>query len=203
MKLSILIMGLAFLAAGAPVAAHAKRHSINNTDINDLLTALNDSVKDPHRLASGSPTVTIDDMTDVDDLLTDLNEILKDSERFAFGSSTVTNDDMTDTDRLLFFSSMAEFQAARNVMDPSSLFWNSNGCSYSPDHPLGFDFKPSCQRHDFGYENYKSQGRFKRGKRSIDDNFRKDLYDQCAVEGAGSLCRGVANIYYVAVRIFG
>lgn len=108
------------------------------------------------------------------------------------------------TDTLLFSSTMAQFQAARNAQDPPELDWSSDGCSYSPDNPLGFDFEPSCQRHDFGYRNYKAQGRFDAGKPSIDNNFKSDMDNQCATEGdLEDICRGVAEIYYTAVVEFG
>jgi hypothetical protein len=36
----------------------------------------------------------------------------------------------------------------------------------------GYPFEPGCQRHDFGYRNYKAQGRFTdANKLRIDDNF--------------------------------
>ena len=47
--------------------------------------------------------------------------------------------DIEATDRLLFDRSMSEFQAARSAQIPASLDWSSNGCTSSPDNPLGFD----------------------------------------------------------------
>jgi hypothetical protein len=110
-----------------------------------------------------------------------------------------------ETDRLLFSTTMAEFQIARESQAPSELDWTSNGCSFSPEEPLGFDFEPSCQRHDFGYRNYKAQGRFSdAGKASVDDNFKRDMDDQCATEGIlEDVCGGVADVYYQAVVNFG
>lgn len=108
------------------------------------------------------------------------------------------------TDTLLFSDSMAQFQAARNAQDPPELDWSSDGCSSSPDDPLGFDFLQSCERHDFGYRNYKAQGRFDAGKASIDNNFKSDMYNQCASEGdLEEVCDGVADLYYEAVVVFG
>jgi hypothetical protein len=43
------------------------------------------------------------------------------------------------TERLLFKSTMAQFQSARAAQDPNTLDWTSNGCSSSPDNPLGFN----------------------------------------------------------------
>ncbi|KAF2177764.1 hypothetical protein K469DRAFT_528671, partial [Zopfia rhizophila CBS 207.26] len=110
-------------------------------------------------------------------------------------------------DRLLFTDTMAQFQAARNAQNPSSLDWGSDGCSSSPDNPFGFDFLQSCQRHDFGYRNYKKQNRFTdAGKARIDSNFKSDMYNQCSTEGGAfevAACKGVADVYYEAVKEFG
>ena len=85
--------------------------------------------------------------------------------------------------------------------------WSSNGCTASPDNPLGFDFLQSCQRHDFGYRNYKAQSRFSDdAKARIDDNFHDDMDNQCATEDGDvkrGLCEGVATLYYEAVKAFG
>lgn len=62
----------------------------------------------------------------------------------------------------------------------------------------------SCYRHDFAYRNFKSQSRFTdANKLLIDGNFKSDLYNQCKSESFASICRGVADIYYEAVRAFG
>ena len=109
------------------------------------------------------------------------------------------------TDTLLFSDTMSQFQAARNAQDPPELDWSSDGCTDSPDNPLGFDFLASCQRHDFGYRNYKAQGRFDdAGKARIDSNFKSDMFDQCMTEGdLQTVCDGVAELYYEAVVEFG
>ena len=109
------------------------------------------------------------------------------------------------TDTLLFSDSMAQFQAARNAQNPPELDWSSDGCTDAPDDPLGFDFLQSCQRHDFGYRNYKAQGRFDAGKPSIDSNFKKDMDNVCSTESELKklLCDGVADVYYEAVKEFG
>ncbi|KAF2203673.1 hypothetical protein GQ43DRAFT_359356, partial [Delitschia confertaspora ATCC 74209] len=110
------------------------------------------------------------------------------------------------TDTLLFVNTMPQFQAARNAQSPPTLDWTSDNCSSSPDNPLGFKFQSSCQRHDFGYRNYKKQNRFTEANRKkIDDNFLKDLTDYCG--GVSDLLEGVCNslakVYYEAVREFG
>ncbi|RCV53177.1 phospholipase [Marinitenerispora sediminis] len=106
------------------------------------------------------------------------------------------------TDDYLYSRSLAEFSSIR-AQQPyaDQLDWSSDACSWSPDQPIGYDFTSSCHRHDFGYRNYKLQSRFTEENRlRIDNNFRDDMYSVC---GSSSTCRGVANIYYAAVRQFG
>lgn len=110
------------------------------------------------------------------------------------------------TDNLLFSVTMSTFQSARAAQNPSGCIWTSDNCSSSPDNPFGFNFTPSCQRHDFGYRNSKAQGRFTaQQKLAIDDNFKKDLRDACVPEGAvaEASCKALAEVYYRAVRTFG
>ncbi|GAA0519910.1 hypothetical protein GCM10011581_09990 [Saccharopolyspora subtropica] len=108
----------------------------------------------------------------------------------------------TVTDTYLFQLSLDSFSETRERQPyADQLDWSSDGCSMSPDEPLGFQFRPSCQRHDFGYRNYKKQQRFtEQTRKQIDDNFRADLYSAC---GSDLACRATANIYYFAVREFG
>lgn len=83
--------------------------------------------------------------------------------------------DASTTDRYLFDISLESFGSYRNARNPASLDWSSDNCSDSPDNPLGFPFTPGCQRHDFGYRNYKAQGRFTdAAKLRIDQNLRDE-----------------------------
>ncbi|KAI9155087.1 prokaryotic phospholipase A2-domain-containing protein [Paramyrothecium foliicola] len=110
------------------------------------------------------------------------------------------------TDSLLFKYTMSAFQARRRAKNPSQCIWTSDNCSKSPDRLPGVDFRPSCQRHDFGYRNTKKQKRFTSAmKKRIDDNFKKDLYAHCATKKGlkGTYCRRLADVYYKAVRKFG
>ena len=111
------------------------------------------------------------------------------------------------TDMYLFTKSMHEFPLARDDPDHSLfLDWNSDACSHALDTPLGFDFKPPCHRHDFGYKNYKRQKRFnEESELKIVNNFGKDMHEECARhEGVrGSHCRTMAKTYYFGVRHFG
>ncbi|KAF1958434.1 hypothetical protein CC80DRAFT_360700, partial [Byssothecium circinans] len=108
------------------------------------------------------------------------------------------------TDRLLFSSTMAQFQKAAAARDPNTLDWTNDGCSSSPDNPLGFNFNKSCTRHDFGYRNYKAQTRFSEAnKQRIDIKFKEDMYQQCRSEWWRDLCERFADTYYAAVHVFG
>ncbi|KAI6783458.1 uncharacterized protein J7T54_005487 [Emericellopsis cladophorae] len=117
---------------------------------------------------------------------------------------TVVKRQTAVTDQILFSISLSAFITRRNARDPPSLDWSSDSCSTSPDNPFGFPFDPACQRHDFGYRNYKDQGRFSdANKLRIDDKFKSDMYGQCAGESAQGACEALANVYYQAVRWFG
>ena len=106
------------------------------------------------------------------------------------------------TDQYLFEISLDSFlQVKAEQPHADQLDWSDDGCSYSPDEPLGHEFKPACQRHDFGYRNYQLQSRFTEENRlRIDDNFRDDMYGVCAGDPT---CEATADAYYWAVRQFG
>jgi phospholipase A2-like protein len=106
------------------------------------------------------------------------------------------------TDQYLFSTSLNNFQSLR-VQQPhgDQLDWSSDGCSNSPDNPFGFNLVKACYRHDFGYRNYKRQGRFSESNRlRIDNNFKDDMYEVCNGNWA---CNRFADTYYFAVRQFG
>lgn len=104
------------------------------------------------------------------------------------------------TDELIFEVSMSVFQERRAAKDPECCDWSADGCSWSPDNPFNFNFLPGCERHDFGYRNYKAQDRFTEdARRKIDDNFKSDLYNQCTGDKEDE-CKSLADIYYAAVR---
>jgi hypothetical protein len=110
----------------------------------------------------------------------------------------------TVTDELLFSDTLPEFTTHRNDLDPSTLDWTSDGCTTSPDNPFGFPFVPGCNRHDFGYQNYRAQTRFtESAKLAIDQNLKADLYYQCESTSTVTVCKGLADVYYAAVREFG
>lgn len=106
------------------------------------------------------------------------------------------------TDEYLFEISLDSFTAIRAEQPyADQLDWSTDGCSMSPDKPLGYKFRTSCERHDFGYRNYKKQDRFsEENRKKVDDNFKADMYSAC---GTDVVCKGTADIYYYAVREFG
>ncbi|RJQ82921.1 phospholipase [Pseudonocardiaceae bacterium YIM PH 21723] len=106
------------------------------------------------------------------------------------------------TDGYLLSTTLGDFDRLSNEKPyPDQLDWTNDGCTAAPDHPWGYDFVPACKRHDFGYANYKRQGRFSETTRLvIDDQFKADMFQTC---GDRSLCRSTAEIYYQAVRKFG
>ncbi len=119
------------------------------------------------------------------------------------------------TDHLLFNASLPEFLEARKKKNPPELDWKSDGCSDAPEHPFGFNFAPSCNRHDFGYHNYRKQGRLtERTHELIDNNLLEDLKSVCLTYEMpgqhGQLrsthksrkCRRIAYLYFTSVRLF-
>jgi Prokaryotic phospholipase A2 len=88
----------------------------------------------------------------------------------------------------------------------------TNGCTLSPDVgyvPVYYNFHRSCDRHDLCYLN-KPYGDTSAGRKACDDAFRADMkawcngyYDAWWQSPARVACRGVADIYYTAVRTFG
>lgn len=104
--------------------------------------------------------------------------------------------------------SMANFQAA-NRSAPAPYNWTDDGCSNSPDKPGGFNFLPSCQRHDFGYRNY-GKGAVKASptdatRLAVDNRLRSDLTNECNKYSGGQRtdCLGYASTFYAAVRTAG
>ncbi|KAK2745518.1 hypothetical protein FQN57_003643 [Myotisia sp. PD_48] len=110
------------------------------------------------------------------------------------------------SDNLTFTVKIKSFQDSRKAKRPACCDWSSDNCSWSPDKPSGFDFIPSCQRHDFGYRNGKKQKRFNETyRKKVDDNFKKDLYAYCSKFSGlqsykGVQCRRYADVYHAAVR---
>lgn len=150
------------------------------------------------RLVEPTTTDVRGNVADITDL--DVDVIPAEEERFAITAAT------EDTDRLMFSVSITSFLSSKAARIPSNLDWTDDGCSLSPDEPSGYNFLHSCQRHDFGYRNFKAEGRFTDANRlRIDNNFKTDLYNECNKHTGLSddWCRTIADTYYTAVRTFG
>lgn len=83
--------------------------------------------------------------------------------------------------------------------------WSTDYCTEAPDQPFGFDFRLPCQRHDWGYRNYRAIGQFSANKARLDDAFYFDLRRVCSAYGGAARlsCDSLAWTYYQAVRQFG
>ncbi|VUC24177.1 unnamed protein product [Clonostachys rosea] len=114
--------------------------------------------------------------------------------------------DIARTDDLMFRTNLADFISKREGQQPPTLDWNSDGCTGVPDKPLEFNFLPACYRHDFGYANFKHQGRFNEVARlKIDEAFKDDLNTMCDKEKKHRrvLCRTYASGYHMGARLLG
>jgi Prokaryotic phospholipase A2 len=108
-----------------------------------------------------------------------------------------------------YVSSYNAWLSARNnqgAWTDYDLDWSTDYCSDSPDNPLGFDFRLSCARHDFGYRNYKRLSIFTSDVKSrVDSAFYEDLKRKCATYSwiVRPACYSLAWTYYEAVKTFG
>lgn len=79
------------------------------------------------------------------------------------------------TYELNFLLWLPEFLWYRGRGFPKALNWTSDGCTHASDNPFGWPFLPACQRHDFGYTNYRLQGTFyKSTRKRIDRQFKRE-----------------------------
>jgi hypothetical protein len=106
---------------------------------------------------------------------------------------------------LTSYNAWASANANRSAWAAYDFNWTTDYCSSSPDNPFGFPFSKACQRHDFGYRNYKEIGTFSANKSRIDSAFYEDLKRVCnRYSGATKTsCNSTAWTYYQAVRAFG
>ncbi|CAH0057321.1 unnamed protein product [Clonostachys solani] len=110
------------------------------------------------------------------------------------------------TTNIVFNINLEAFAKRRKNKNPKNLIWESDNCTKSPDNPLKFPFAVACQRHDFGYNNYRKQKRLRKNgnRKKIDVNFRKDLMHQCDVHKKSKYkCKALAWVYYAFVRAYG
>ncbi|MFE7384857.1 phospholipase A2 [Streptomyces zhihengii] len=115
-------------------------------------------------------------------------------------------------------TSWQEFAKARMAheqgqADPYGFDWSHNGCDVVGDRfkqVIGFNFRPACIRHDFGYRNYKQilgKEDFNHGipgqagerpKGRVDEAFHQDLKRECnrpIRNGRFTQARTVAEVY--------
>ncbi|MBB1254201.1 hypothetical protein H3146_12595 [Streptomyces sp. OF3] len=131
-----------------------------------------------------------------------------------FATATAANAVPADKPRVLAsftqtsatsYNSWASANSNRSAWSAYRFDWTTDYCTTSPDNPFGFPFKSACQRHDFGYRNYKEIGGFSANKARLDSAFHEDLKRVCnRYSGATrTSCHGLAWTYYQAVRAFG
>ena len=77
------------------------------------------------------------------------------------------------TDYNMWSVDLPLFLYNRGVKYPSSaLDWSSDGCTGVANYPYNWPFVNAGYRHDFGYRNYKAQGRYTAAnKLRIDNKF--------------------------------
>jgi hypothetical protein len=128
----------------------------------------------------GAGTQSTDgDEAEADDA-TDQDQTGADSDTIDLNKPVTDDQLVTVTDFLVFKASMSQFQYERRlrVLD-DQVSWGATLCDRALKDPL-YDFKPACQRREFGYQNFKRQDRFSDGKQQrTDDKFRDDLKDVC------------------------
>lgn len=87
------------------------------------------------------------------------------------------------------------------------LDFTDDGCSAPVVGSTGFsfDFTEACERHDFGYRNYKSLGLFDEEKGRVDRQFVIDMLGHCSGRGflLRAQCRRWAYVFYAGVLGFG
>jgi hypothetical protein len=103
------------------------------------------------------------------------------------------------------YNAWSSAEANRGAWSAYAFNWGTDYCSSSPDNPFGFPFQKACQRHDFGYRNYKEMGTFSANKSHVDSAFYEDLKRVCnRYSGATKTsCDGLAWTYYQAVKNLG
>lgn len=119
---------------------------------------------------------------------------------------------------LAFGVDIGTFTSTRAVPIPGPYDWSSDGCSTPLPVGLGdtgrsYNFRAACQRHDFGYRNYRlldaSGGHGvwwnETTRRRVDDQFLTDMLVSCSPRPwtQRASCRAWAQVYYRAVRVAG
>lgn len=87
------------------------------------------------------------------------------------------------------------------------LDYSDDGCSAPITGSVGlhYDFREACDRHDFGYRNFKRLGLFDERKAEVDMIFFHDMQDSCGdiFIALRRHCRNMAFIYFQGVDKLG
>ena len=134
----------------------------------------------------------------------------------ASGLSAPAAADPAVVEWLMFGVDIDTFTWTRAAPMPGPYDWSSDGCSTPLPVGLGdtgrsYNFRAACQRHDFGYRNYRlldaagphGQWWNETTRRRIDDQFLTDMLASCAPRPwtQRTSCRAWARVYYRAVRV--
>ena len=89
-----------------------------------------------------------------------------------------------------------------------TLDWTTDGCSAPIVGSEGrsFNFRTACDRHDFGYRNFKALGLFNTSIRTlIDEQFHRDMNRACDSQRRTLKVRCIAwsEVFYTMVRAAG
>lgn len=119
---------------------------------------------------------------------------------------------------MTFGVDIGTFVSTRSAPSPGPYDWSSDGCSTPLPVGLGdtgrsYNFRAACQRHDFGYRNFRlldaagphGQWWNETTRRRIDDQFLTDMLVSCAPRQwtQRTSCRAWARVYHRAVRVAG
>lgn len=167
---------------------------------------------DPQLTADERNALTSDDPQDAQDVLASLSpeELAwleqNDPDAFAAANEARSWGEQRDTVDQYATGDLDEFLDYKDSGEQDGrLDFTDDGCSNVPDSGPYFDFKDACERHDFGYRNYKELGLFDEEKDSVDDQFLQDMKDHCATRGllAKGPCYAQAEAYHQGVEELG
>lgn len=126
-----------------------------------------------------------------------------------FSASTPSPTSVAHT--MMFRTPLATFvEISHSPHRDRRLDWTTDGCSAPVVGSTGrtFDFTAACQRHDFGYRNFKilDGGKWWTSamRHRIDRIFHQDMLRDCAkrTKSAHKLCRTWAKTFFKAVRAY-
>lgn len=133
---------------------------------------------------------------------------LNDPEAFGAAEETRSWIEQRDLADAAMSADMDAFQAFKyDIGHDQRLDYSDDGCSAPVTGSVGlhYDFRQACDRHDFGYRNYKRLGLFDERKAEVDLIFYRDMRDSCGEMfiAVRHHCRNMAFIYYQGVDKLG